>query len=168
MSKSKKVNLENKILKKILTNQIKMKPRWYFIVGSSLLLLGITLLSFTSIFLTNLTIFLIHKRGPGSMRLEMMINSFPWWVPILAICGIISGILLFKKYDISYKKNFLFLIIGFIITILLTAFLINSLGFNENWSRKKPLMRFYRQFEQQNKNYPKGPGNRLNQRFEKY
>jgi hypothetical protein len=58
-----------------------------------------------------------------------------------------GGVKLLKKYDFSYKKNFLLIIVGLVLAIFLAAFTIDSLGFNEFWARKEPMRRFYQHLD---------------------
>lgn len=133
---------------KVKSRQITMKPRWYFAAGSILMIAGLTALSVGAIFLTNLTLFTLRRHGPmASWRLEMMLQSFPWWIPLLAIMGIALGIWMLKKYDFSYKRNFILIVLGFIVSILIAAFIIDSLGLNDIWSKKGPMKRLYQQVE---------------------
>ena len=166
MSKTPKiipVDFKKAIMAKVKSNEISIKPRWYFIVGSLLTVAGLVGFRIGAIFLTNLTLFLLRQHGPmGQWRLQIMFNSFPLWVPILATVGIILGIWMLKKYDFSYKKNPWFVIVGFIVSIILAAFILDYLGLNDRWSHKGPLRRFYQQVERQNSTFPKGPGRMQN------
>ena len=144
-------DLEKSVMEKVKSNQISMKPRWHFVLGSFFMLAGVIGLSVGAVFLTNLTLFLLRQHGPmGQWRLQLMLNSFPLWVPILAVLGILLGISLLKKYDFSYKKNFWLIVGGFIVSIVLTAILIDFLGLNNIWSRKGPMKRFYQQIQGEN------------------
>lgn len=160
-TKQKNTDFEKEVMAKIKRGEITMKPKWYFVVGSLMMGAGLVGVSIGAIFLVNLTLFLLRKRGPGLMRLELMLTSFPWWVPILAIVGILIGIWLLKKYDFSYKKNFLLIVVAFVVSIIMAAWLIDSLGLNETWSRRGPMRRFYQQFERRDNNFPQGRGNRF-------
>lgn len=125
-----------------------MKPRCYFWFGSALLFSALIGFSLVAVFLINLTIFSLRQHGPmGQWRLELMLASFPWWLPPLVVFGAAGGIYLLKKYDFSYRKNFLFIVLGFILAIVTTAYLIDHFGFNEAWSRRGSMRRFYRQIE---------------------
>jgi len=152
MSKKKnQLKLKEKIMSQVKTGKIVMKPKWYFVAGSLLLFGGLVSLTVGAIFLINLTIFILRKRGPmSSWRLQMMVEIFPWWAPALAIIGIILGIWLLKKYDFSYKKNFKLIIISFVLAILLGGFLIDRLGLNDYWARRRPMKGFYQRFELRN------------------
>ncbi len=146
----KQTALEKEIMKKIRSNKVQMKPRWYFVLGSLFMFVGIVGASVLAIFLTTVTMFLLRQHGPrGAQRYQMLIDTFPWWVPILAIIGIIGGVLLLKKYEFSYKKNFVGVIITFIIAIIAVAFAIDALGLNDFWSRQGYGRGFYRQFNMQ-------------------
>lgn len=144
---------------KVKSNEISIKPRWYFIVGSILAVAGLAGFSIGAVFLTNLTLFLLRKHGPmGQWRLQQLVTSFPLWIPILAIVSIALGIWMLRKYDFSYKKNFWLIILGFILSVILAAFAIDILGLNDTWSHQGPMRRFYQQVEGQSPTFQRGPG----------
>lgn len=157
--KKQSVDFEKIIMDKVKSSEISMKPRWHFILGSTLMIAGLVGSSICAIFLTNLTLFLLRKHGPmGPWRFQQLLTSFPLWIPILAILGIILGIWMLQKYDFSYKKNFLLIIAGFIVSIILAAFVIDILGLNDIWSRQNPMKRFYLQIEGQSPTFQRGLG----------
>lgn len=143
MSKKNELNIENKIMDKILSGKVNMKPKWFFVAGSILSFASLVGLIMGSIFLINLTIFLIKKQGPGTGRIIQMFQTFPIWIPFLAILLMIIGIWMLKKYDFSYKKNFLMIIAIIVFAALLAGMIFNSLGLNERWSKRGPLRRLY-------------------------
>jgi len=146
MSKN-KINFEKEIMSRVSSGEIAMKPKWYFVTGSIFMLLGTIATAVATVFLINLTIFLFRKQGPGYGKLTMMFESFPFWIPILAILGIGIGILLLRKYDFSYKKNFIAIIVGFIASTIIAGFAIDRLGLNDVWSHGKTMRGFYQQME---------------------
>ena len=160
-----KIDIEKEVMSRVTSGEIAMKPRWYFVAGSVFVLLGTIAAAVAVAFLINLTIFLIKKQGPGYGRLAIMFESFPFWIPILAILGIGIGILLLRKYDFSYKKNFLLMIIGFIATVAIAGFVIDGLGLNDIWSRGGLMKGFYQRIENQGKGgLQNGKGNGYNRR----
>jgi hypothetical protein len=171
MSKTKKMKKQNnsidfsqEIMTKVKTGEINMRPKWYFVLGSSLLFLALVTLIILAVFLFNVSLFALRRQGPMHLwRLEMLLSNLPLWIPILAILALWGGIKLLKKYDFSYKKNFLLIIITFVIAIISAAWAIDSLGLNELWSRKEPMRRFYQNLENSGqRRLPKAPrqGNR--------
>jgi len=159
--KKNKSKLEEKVMSQVKTGKISMKPKWYFAAGSLLLFSGVVSLSIGAIFLINLTIFTLRKRGPITCwRLQTMIENFPWWAPALAVIGIILGIWLLKKYDFSYKKNFALVVVSFILAVFFAGFLIDGLGLNDYWARRGSMKGFYQRLEPRN-GFSK-PGRRCN------
>lgn len=152
-------SIEAEVMKKIKSGKISMKPRWYFVVGAFLSVVGLASFGIAAIFLSNLTIFLLKQHGPNSQyRLQQILESFPIWVPVLAITGIVLGIWMLKKYDFSYKKNFGVIAFMFVISIILTAFLLNATGLDNIWMKRGPMMRFYQNHGYQQKVNPNRPG----------
>lgn len=143
MPNKNEIDLENEIMKKVLSGKVNMKPKWYFVLGSILSFTGLVGTFIGTTFLANLVLFLIRKQGPGTGRLIQMLESFPIWVPLLAILFMGLGIWLLKKYDFSYKHNFMTLVIVLVVAIILSAIIINALGLNEIWSKKGPMKRLY-------------------------
>ena len=142
--------LEKTIMAKVMSCEISMKPRWYFLLGSVFMMLGAIGLSIGAVFLANLTLFLLRSHGPmGQWRLQTMLTSFPWWVPILAVIGMILGIRIFRKYDFSYKKNFPLIVIGFIASILIAAAILDFSGLSDTWFTRGPMRQFYQRLERQ-------------------
>lgn len=146
-----KINLEKEVMTKITIGAINMKPRWFFMLGSVSMVLGLVSASIGAIFLMNLIFFSLRQHGPmGEWRLQLMMKSFPWWILLLAIGGVVSGIYLLKKYDFSYKKNFSLIASVFVITIILAAFLIDLTGINDLWFKQGPMRRFYQKYQLNN------------------
>jgi hypothetical protein len=147
--KSVRSDIEKKVMGAVSSGKLKMKPKWYFVLGSVLMSTGLVFATISAVFLTNLTFFLANKRGPGYGRLTMMLTSFPLWVPVLAVTGIVLGIIILRKYDFSYKKNFLGIVILFIGLVIIAGLLIDRLGLNEVWATRGTMRGFYRRFEMQ-------------------
>jgi hypothetical protein len=153
----KPINFEKLIMDKVKSKEIVMKPRWYFVLGSVVMIFSLVAATISSIFLINLIFFLLRKHGPRAQwRLELMLNSFPWWIPIMAIAGLLLGVWLLKQYDFSFKKDFRLVTAGFILAIILAAFIIDLSGLNDIWFRRGMMRNFYQQIEkpyQFNKQY---------------
>lgn len=146
MSK-RKIDITKNVMSKIKTEQIKMKPKWYFLFGSLFIFFALVGLIIISIFLISLITFSLKSHGPmGAIRYQQIISNFPWWAPIIIIIGLVTGIILLKKYDFSYKKNFLFVVTIFISAVLLAGVLIDILGFDNLWIKRGPMKKFYQQY----------------------
>lgn len=138
-----KLNLEESLMAKINSHQIKMKPRWYFYLGSTLLTLSFSGLTVLAIFFLNLLFFTLRQHGPrGELRWQYLLSIFPWWLLIATPVSLVMGIWLLKKFDFSYQKNFPLIVIGFLVACLLAAITLNYLGFNDFVLRRGQMMRF--------------------------
>ena len=150
LKENQETGLEKEVMSKIASGEVVMKPKWYFITGSFFMLFGTIALTVAAIFLINLTIFFIKKQGPGYGKIMLMFNNFPIWIPILAVIGIGVGILLLRKYDFSYKKNFSLIVFGFVASIIIAGFAIDALGLNDVWSKRGPIRNLYQGMEYRN------------------
>lgn len=147
MSK-KQINIAENVMSKIQTKQIKMKPKWLFWLGSFSLFVTIIGLTILSVFLTSLITFSLRSHGSmGVIRFQQIVSSFPWWAIIIVFIGLIAGIFLLKKYDFSYKSNFVFIILIFIFAVIMGGVLIDIMGFDTVWIKRGPMKRFYQQYE---------------------
>ena len=146
---SQQSDLEKTVMNKIMSGEVSMKPRWYFILGTFLAGAGLIGLSIGAIFLTNLTFFLLRQHGQmGNLRLQIMVETFPWWIPTLAALSIGIGIFFLKKFDFSYKKNFPIIATAFVLAIVLAAGIISITGINDTWFGQGKMRRLYQQTQQ--------------------
>ena len=121
----KKNTIEDAVMRHIAQKKVMIKPRWFFLLGSLLLSGGFLGISILALFLFNLSFFLLLSHGPrAEWRVQLMLEAFPWYIPVLGFFALIGGIWFLKKYDFSYKHNFKFISLGFIFTIIVFAILI--------------------------------------------
>ncbi len=150
MSK-KQINIKNNVMAQIREGKITMHSKAYFVVGSMFLFVGFIALFILSVFLINIIFFVLKSHGPmGQYRLELLISNFPWWAPLFAILGIVIGIGILRKYDISYKKNFFLLILLFIGAIFLSGWLMDVTRVDDNWLKRGPMQKVMRHYIQNN------------------
>jgi len=143
-----KLNITDNVMSRIQSGRIHMKPRWYFLLGSAGLIVGFVGLAVMSVFLVSLITFSLRSHGPmAAVRYQQLLSVFPWWAPITALIGLAAGIFLLKKFDFSYKKNFLLVVTVFIGSIILAGFVINYLGIDNLWVRRGMMRRFYQQYD---------------------
>jgi hypothetical protein len=134
------LNISTAVMEKIHKGQIKMRPRSYFILGSIFVFAGLVASSLTAIFIISLMRFMFRTHGPmGQFRLEQLLASFPLWVPLVAILALIIGVVLLRKFDFSYQKNFWFLIFGFVLAIIATGLVIDMTGLDNVWLQRGPM-----------------------------
>ena len=132
--------ISSAVMEKITRGQIKMRPRIYFTLGSVLVFTGLVASSATAIFLVSLMRFAFRTHGPmGQFRLEQLLSSFSLWVPFVATLALIFGIILLRQFDFSYKKNFWFLVLGFVLAIIATGLILDMIGLDDIWLKRGPM-----------------------------
>ncbi len=145
--KGRTINIEEEVMKLIKEGKIKMRPRWYFVLGSFLGFLGLVGASLTALFLLNLLIFYFRAKGPFvEWRIRFLLDNFPWWIPVLAGVFIFLSIMFLKKYEFSYKKNFLLITLAFVTALFVGAYLLDVFGLNSFMLRRGPdhMKEFYK------------------------
>ncbi len=157
MSEELKKDIKENVMSLVQKGKIKMKPKWYFVLGSFILGAGVFALFVFSSFLVSLMVFSLRTHGPmGQWRYHQLLENFPWWSLPLAVLGIGLGVWILKKYDFSYRKNFLWIIIGFIAATILAGWFVNYSRLDSIWTERKPMRGFYHRYDG---GYPlRGPG----------
>ena len=131
-----KVDFTGNIMSKIKTDKIKMRPKWYFWLGSLLLFIALVSLVIVSIFSVSLITFSLRSHGPmGEVRYQQLIASFPVWAVVAMVIGMATGVLLLKKYDFAYKKNFALIVLFFLLAVFAAGILIDLSGLDAFWMR---------------------------------
>ena len=146
MSKEVK-SITDTIMDQIHNENIRMRPKVYFIAGSILTFVGLVSSVVVSVFFIGLIRFSLRSHSPmASYRLEQILSSFPWWVPVFAVVGLFAGIWLLRKYDFTFKRNFKLLAISFIFAIIAGGWLVDVLGLNDALMRRGPMQGIMRQY----------------------
>jgi len=145
--KNKKIVTE--VMQEIKKKNVKMKPRIFFVISSLLLSFGLFLSIALASFLINLISFRLRVHAPfqylrfGRPGYLPFLHVFPWPMLILAIASIVIGIVIIRKYDISYKKSFWGIAIGLIVFAIIFGLIIDKTGINERASKFPPMREMY-------------------------
>ena len=145
-----KTKIVEKIKEKIKKDEIKMKPKYYFLLGSLSITLGVILSFLFSAFFINLISHRIRIQkltqylpmgGQGRM---MFLRHFPWHFMIVSLALLALGAWLLKKYDISYKKSFLIILVGIIVATICSGLVVDKIGINKHFEKRPGFKRLYR------------------------
>lgn len=148
MSKDNQINISTKIMSEIKNGQIKIKPKWRFVLGSLGMVIGLASLFVLIVFLISLMVYALRTHGPiNAWRLNKILSDFPWWAIFIAIGGIWLGSISLKNYDFSYKKNFVLIILGIILAVLLAGWSINYLAIDNVWMQHGPVKQLYQKYD---------------------
>jgi hypothetical protein len=161
MQENKPINIEDKVMGEILEGKAKMKPKWMFLLGSAVFSFGIFALVVVLLFLFNLMAFSLRSHGPmGEIRFDQIVSGFPWWAVVVAVIGVALGAMMLRRYNFSYKRNFVFILAVSLIGIFLLGIVSDYAGVDRAW-RERPMMR--RMYER----YDGGRGVRGMRNFER-
>lgn len=133
----------------IQEGKLRMRPKIYFVIGSILTFVGLVASIATSVFAVGLISFMLRSNGILGHKLDRLISVFPWWVLVLAVLGLIFGIIFLKKYDFSYKIDFKKAVVLAILAIIISGWFVDVLGFNDLLNRKGLMRGMMRNFPQE-------------------
>ncbi len=138
MKKENNKNLiSKKIISKIKKGEVKMKPRFYFLI-KSLLVIGILFLFFLFvIFFVSLIIFVFQKNnffvllGMGNFGLRAFILHFPWYLLLIAFILIIVIETVSKKFKFIYRKPLIYSFLFIIIFTFIGSIFVNNVSLHK-------------------------------------
>lgn len=139
-------NIKANIVKKIENKELSIRPRWVFLLGSTLSVIGLVISTALALLSIQLLRFRLTHPGIGAARkLNFVLTSLPWYVPVLAIIGLALGYLLLKRYDFSYRKNLG--VIGLIIALSIvgSSYLLSRLGLDDFMTKRGYFRQIYGQ-----------------------
>jgi len=140
------IDVTKSVMSQIRLKRVKMKPRWYFVIGSVATIMGLIGIMVLSAFLVSLISFSLRIHGPmGAVRYQQLVSSFPWWTLGVIALGMGLGIFLLKKYDFWYKKNLKLILLGLIMAIVVAGWLIDVLDLTVKWRQPGRMRRMYQQ-----------------------
>ncbi len=145
-----KINFTNQIMSKIKEQQIKMKPKWVFVLGSLIFAVGLFFLVLSVSFLVNLFLFKFHQYQtvvfcPNEKFMPRIFwQRFPFKEFLLSLILLLIGFFLIKKFDFSYKKNTFFIIVSLLAFLISILYFFHKVNFNEKIG-KRHLRFFYQE-----------------------
>lgn len=151
MSKIKNKDIANKVMQEIKNRHISMRPRLFFVVGSFLLVGGLTFTFILAIFLVHLILFRLRVDAPfeflrfGPPGIPPFFMMFPWRFFLIVGFAVALGIYLLKKCEFSYKYNFALVTGITIIAIILTGVIVDYLEPNSRLERLPPMRGLYQE-----------------------
>lgn len=155
MSKQIKTNIIETINKKGLT----IRPRSAFVLGSLISAIGVFLSTMLALLAIHLLKFRLTHPGIGAARkIDYILNTLPWYVPVLAIISLVGGYLLLKRYDFSYRKNFSLILAIILVGLIISSYVLDRLGLDNFLTQRGYFRQIYGQEMRSRQNQEFGPG----------
>ena len=137
------------VMQKIESGQVKMRPRWYFVVGSVLALGGLVLSFVSSAFFFSILHLSLREGGRGMQwKLTTLQEMFHWWIPLLALTSLLLGIWLLRRYEFSYRRHFTYVIGSFVLAVLMASSLFVLTGAHETLTHQGPMRDLVKPWQQ--------------------
>lgn len=145
-----------KVLSKIKKDQIKMRPRVYFVLKSVLIICSVFFVALFVLYLTSFILFALRASGAwylsgfGFYGLKASFILLPWLLIIIAVVLFVVLEIFVRHFSFAYHRPILYLIIGIVILTLLGSFIIDKTQFHPCLFQKAQegrlpvLGRFYR------------------------
>ncbi len=128
----------DKVLNKIKSGEIKMKPKIHFILRAVLLILSTLILALFIICLVSFIIFSLRSSGIlflpkfGFPGIRIFFSSLPWLLILIAVILIILLEIFTKRFTFVYRRPILYSLLAIIFIVILGSFIINKTPFHSN------------------------------------
>ena len=120
-------------MRAIREGKVHMRPRWHFVLFSTLIALGILIIGLALIYAIGLFIFLLHESGAwfapsfGPRGWVALLVSIPWVVVLLFVAFIVLLEYLARRYEFVYRRPLIVSGLGLTLIVLAGGFLIEPL-----------------------------------------
>jgi len=137
-SDSQKSSISDKVLDQIKGDQVKMRPKIYFVLKTLLIVLGIFIVALFALYLVSFIVFALRASGAwylsgfGFPGIKASIILIPWLLILMALILIIILEVLVKRFSFSYRQPILYSALAIIIFVLLGSFAIGQTGLHPN------------------------------------
>jgi len=121
-------SVSSKIEEAIKSGQVKMRPRWHFILKTVLAISGALFALLTILYLASLIIFILRLSGAwfapafGIGGIYIFLSHLPWLLVFLAVVFITVLELLASRYSLAYRQPLLYSALVIIILSILGGY----------------------------------------------
>ena len=131
-------DFKDKVIEKINTGAVAMRPRWFFILRTALTVVGMIIAALFAVYLLSFVMFTLHRTGVwftpgfGVRGLTLFLASSPWI--LIGIVGVFLSLLyiLVIRYSFSYHRPLLYSMLAITGFIVLGSFMIQLTPMHEN------------------------------------
>ncbi len=135
------MNIQNDILDKIKSGELKKRPKIYFVLQTALVILGTIILLAVSVFSVSFIFYLLRASNLrflllfGRAGFLLFLFIFPWaHVLVALVLTIIIGWFL-RRYSFAYRKPFLYLPVLIIAIITVLSIALHLIAFHRRFAQ---------------------------------
>lgn len=135
-------SIRDSVLSAIEAGKVTMRPRWHFVLKATLIVIGIVLSIFASVYVVSFAIFSMHRSGAwfvpafGSAGVREFIASLPWVLILLAVLFVIVLEVLVRQYSFAYRRPLFYSAFGVVVIATLGSVAFSQGGFHEEMFRR--------------------------------
>jgi hypothetical protein len=133
-------SIKDNVLKGVESGNIRMKPRWHFVLRTALIASGTLLILFTALYISSFIFFNLRQTGIlfipyfGFKGLPIILKSMPWILVCLSIVFMMLLGILAEHYAFVYDKPLIYSILA-IITLVVVGGIALGMTSLHNWHR---------------------------------
>lgn len=137
---------EEQILNKINSGEIKMRPKYFFVLRGIMIGLAAILFLLVAAFLISFIFYIIRPGAASAAGLRIFYSLFPWVLLGIAILFLAGLAFLLKQYPFVYRKPLILLPLGIIAAVVLISIAAQLASVHERLERRqiRGFERFYR------------------------
>lgn len=136
-------SIRDKVLEKIKSGHVTMRPKWYFVLLAALIVTGIAGAILTLLYFASFTVFSLRQTGAlfiplfGPRGWLIFLSSFPWiLLAIVVLCAVLLELLI-RHYSWSFRHSILTRTIGILLLAVLGGVLISYTPFHRELFRRQ-------------------------------
>ncbi len=137
MMKKDKSKIEERVISKIESGEIKMKSRKYFVFKAFVFFFSLLLLSLFLLYIGSLIVFVLRAndiflfQGMGLKGWRAIFLSFPWYLVLLSFFLIVLLQIFGNKFRLVYRRPLFYSFIAIILFVILGSVLIERCSFHQ-------------------------------------
>lgn len=135
--------IKNQIMEKINKGAVVMRPKEFFTALK--ILTAIIIMGFfgASVFLFNLSLYVPRRNLGGRYMITRFIADIPWLYLLVGAILLFIGIYMLEKKTNLYKKRTIYVVLGIILAVIISGYLISASNINRRLERKPGWRNFY-------------------------
>lgn len=133
--------IREQVLHSIKSGRVAMKPRWRFVLKTSLFAIGSVIVFLAVLYLTTFVLFMLRRSGVwfapnlSSNGWQSFLLGVPWILVGAVILFMVILELLVKHYAFAYRQPLLYSVAGIIIIVGLGSFIVDQAHIHGKFSR---------------------------------
>ena len=159
MNNQEQKSISDTVLNKIKSKEVKMRPKYYFILRTILTVLSIFAVTLFVLYLISFIFFILRASGIwflpefGFSGIKVFLTSLPWVLILIVVTLIIILEVLTKRFTFVYRKPIFYSMLVIVIFVLLGSFVIGKTQFHPNlfWKAQENRLpvagKLYRDFD---------------------